>query len=141
MAEKNKIFVDSNFYIAFYNLNDSRHAIATRIGRQIETEAKVITNLVFLEIVTVLSQRVDRQIAIKVGDFLSSSSTLEIIHTDEYLHQESWRVFKQILYKNISFVDCSIIAAMNAEGIDKLLTFDEDFKKLKKYHKFNFYAR
>ena len=139
MVERNKIFIDSNFYVAFYNPADSLHKSALEVGKEIIDDIKIISNLVFSEIVTVLSQRVGKVTAVRVGDFLQSSSQVQSIHIDEYLQNESWKIFKQIAGKNISFVDCSIIAAMNIEGINQLLTFDDDFKKLKRYHKFNFY--
>jgi len=41
---------------------------------------------------------------------------------------------------NKVFVDCSTLAAMKAEGIKKLLTFDKkDFTSLKKEYRFGFY--
>lgn len=40
----------------------------------------------------------------------------------------------------MSFVDCSILTAMDAEGIDKLLTFDqEDFAPLRKKYRFSLF--
>jgi|SRR3989344_2537880 len=142
MAIKNNIFVDSNFFIALSNLGDSQHEKAVEVKKKITQGNYVltITNLIFLEIVTVLSQRVGRQDAIGVGGKLLTDADIKIIHINTDLHQLSWEIFKEIAKKNMSFVDCSSIAVMDAEGIEKFLTFDhEDFKGLRKKYKFSFF--
>ena len=82
MAIKNNIFVDSNFFIALSNLGDSQHEKAVEVKKKITQGNYVltITNLIFLEIVTVLSQRVGRQDAIGVGGKLLTDADIKIIH-------------------------------------------------------------
>lgn len=143
MAKKaNKIFLDSNFFIALFNPTDTLYQKALKVSQKIkkETPQLYISNFIFLEVVTVLAQRVSRKAAILLGDHLLKDKQVEIIHVDQNLNETTWELFKKIRRKNISFVDCSILMIMKAEGIEKLLTFDrEDFAGLKRKWRFSFY--
>jgi hypothetical protein len=137
-----KIFADSNYFIALYNPGDSLHREAIRVTNSLKKENQklVISNFVFLELVTVLSQRVGRVGAIYAGVEISGNSSIEFIHVDEMLQNVSWQIFQDVKEKSVSFVDCSIIAVMRAEGIHRLLTFDvKDFKNLQKQYRISLY--
>jgi len=137
-----RIFVDSNYFIAFFNPTDSLHQKTQDIGKELDRKGIPLTlsNLIFLEVVTVISQRRNKQIAGEVGEYLETNPLVEIIHVDEVLHQNTWEIFKSVQQKDVSFVDCSIIACMRFEGIHELLTFDKkDFTILKKGFPFSFY--
>lgn len=136
-----EIFVDSNFFIALFYAQDSLHNKAKTMGMELRKDnlPLVISNLIFLEIVTVLSQRVARSVAIHAGKEIIESPIIRIVHVDEHLHSLSWQIFQEIPRKDTSFVDCSILAVMRAEGIKKFLTFDrEDFTPLKGHYPFEF---
>lgn len=139
MAETNQIFVDSNFFVALFNPNDTQYAKALKISKYLDKNKikLIISNYVFLEIVTVLSQKRGKKVSIDVGEYLQNVTNIKIIHIDEGLNQQTWNTFCAVQNKNISFVDCSTVVLMKAEGIEKLLTFDRDhFKKLQKIHRF-----
>lgn len=132
--QSEKILVDSNFFIALFNPPDTLHQEALKISHKFrkETPELYISNFIFLEIVTVLAQRIGRTAAISLGDHLLKDKQLRVIHIDRRLNELTWEVFKGIKKKNISFVDCSILALIKTEGIRKLLTFDrEDFALLR----------
>ena len=139
MEENNSaVFVDSNYFIALGNPDDRLHSHALNITDLLDdgNVLVVISNLIFIEIVTVLSQRVGREIAWKVGRDLVEDPNVQIIHIDPEVQEESWEIFQKVAQKDISFVDCSTIAVMQSEGIDTLLTFDDDFQRLKKQFRF-----
>ncbi|TSC71798.1 MAG: putative nucleic acid-binding protein, contains PIN domain [Parcubacteria group bacterium Gr01-1014_70] len=142
MEENKRVFVDSNYFIALFNPADSLHKQAISVGRKLHNERTqlVISNLVFLEVVTVLSQKMSRNIAIQVGDYFIASPQVKLLHVDEVLQNEAWTVFTQTPLKNMSFVDCGIIACMKKEHIIDLLTFDKkDFQQLRKLFHFELY--
>lgn len=141
MERNSRIFVDSNYFVALFNPSDALHRHALDLAERIDSQdiPLVISNFVFLEVVTVLSQRRGRKVAIDVGEHLLTNPLIAIIHVDELSQLESWRIFQNIKEKNASFVDSSIIAVMQSERINALLTFDiQDFKKLQKQYRFNF---
>ncbi|HEY1646227.1 MAG TPA: PIN domain-containing protein [Candidatus Saccharimonadales bacterium] len=134
MAKNDSIFVDSNYLIALYNPADSQHSRALRLAEQIsEEDPKLYTsNYILIEVLTVLSQRVDKNTAISVGEHIRDSQQIEILHVNEELDNLIWKIFKVIQSKNVSVVDCSTLALLNYAGIKRLLTFDEtDFKPLR----------
>ena len=142
VAANNRIFVDANFFVALFNPQDTlyKEAIAKSQTIQKEKPLLVISNYIFLEIVTVLSQRVNRKTAITLGKHLLEDKQLQIVHIGTHLNNSTWEIFKEIEKKNISFVDCSSLVVMEFEEINKFLTFDrKDFAGLAKKYQFSFY--
>ena len=137
------MFVDTNFFVALYNPADLQHKKALTAAKQIQKDEPelILSSFVFLEVVTVLSQRAGKSLAIKAGQRLRNADAFTFIQSTTKLEQTSWEIFQEINKKNISFVDCSIIAVMKQESIPLLLTFDlEDFKILGKQYKFTLYS-
>ena len=142
METSREIFADTNYFVSLLNQEDSLHALARGIAQRLHQENifLVISNFIFLEVVTVLSQRRNRGVAIGGGEHLLTHPRIRLIQIDEYLQQETWNIFKQTESKNVSFTDCSIIAVMQAEDIPTLLTFDKtDFTGLQKPCDFRLY--
>lgn len=134
------IFIDSNFFIALNNPSDSLHLKAKQASGQLLNENinLFITNMIFLEVVTILSQRTNRNFAIKVGKKLLIYE--HFIMIDNTIQERSWEIFQEIDKKNMGFIDCSILAVMEKESIDTLLTFDfEDFHPLQRKYNFKLY--
>lgn len=137
-----RIFVDSNYFIALYRANDSLHSKALEIARTFDNQEKafVISNFIFNEVVTVLSQREGKEAGREIGDLLLQDKSIELVHIDESIQKKSWEMFRLMREKDVSLVDCSIIAVMNAESIISLLTFDvKDFKSLQKQYRISLY--
>lgn len=138
MPNNNLIFADSNYFVALFNPADTLNKKAANIAQELDRRGVqlAISNFIFLETVTVLAQKRGRRVAIEVGEFFLTSQKITILHIDQILQEQSWSIFCDVKRKNVSFVDCSIIAAIKAEGIRELLTFDvDDFEKFqKKYH-------
>lgn len=143
MGRFDLLFVDSNFFIALFHQQDSLHERALSIAKELDRQHRplVISNFVFLEVVTVLSQRKSRAQAREVGHFFLSDPGIVMWHVDEKLQQASWGIFQAVGHKGTSFVDCSIVALMRSEGIRTLLTFDQtDFRSLQKSFRFSLYV-
>lgn len=142
MATKiSRLFIDSSFFVALYNPLDNQHQKAIKIAKGLEGNKElepIISNFIFSETVTILSQKVSRRNAVAAGTKLSSGNSL--IYINQLLEQKTWEIFQKIDRKNMSFVDCSILAIMQLEGINSLLTFDgKDFKSLQKVYSFKLY--
>lgn len=141
MEEFNRVFIDSSFLVALFNERDALHKKATPIAKILkEKDYQIfISNFVFLETTTIVSQKLDRETAIFCGNLLLNSGEFKTIYIDEHLNNLSWDIFQEIKKKNMSFVDCSIIASMRFFNIKKLLTFDrEDFTQLRRKYRFSF---
>lgn len=131
------IFFDSNYYIGLSNLADPLHQKVSKTAVLLKQSeyTPVISSLIFLEVVTVVSQRVDRENAVALGTLLKNR--VEIIRIDESLEQKTWDSFKQIKQKDVSYVDCSTLVLLKAKKIKKLVTFDSQFKKFSKQFGFS----
>lgn len=141
MEESNRVFVDSNFFVALFHPADALHERAAAFLRQLQKAPMLFATAtsVFGEVTTILSQRQGRNIAVEVGNHLLSDPRIQMIVIDDKLHTRAWEIFKKMSHKDISFVDCTVVAAMEAEGIRHLLTFDAtDFKRLQKLYPFSF---
>lgn len=141
--ENNIVFVDANFFVALANVNDPLYSKAIEIAQDLGNPSviKIISNYIFLEITTVLSLRVGREAAINSGTKILNDKSIKVINVDDFMHNKSWEVFKNEERKNLSFVDCSIIALMSYFGFTNLLSFDNtDFVPLAKKYNFNLYG-
>lgn len=143
MEEKtDQIFIDANFLIAIYNPEDALHKKASVIVRNLRklNISLNISNYIFSEVTTVLSQKVGRKEAIIAGTNILKSENFSLIFIDATIHDLGWQVFQEINKKNMSFVDCSTLAVMRYMGIKKLLTFDmADFAGLRRKYSFSFF--
>lgn len=132
---------DSNYFIALFNPDDALHQRASNLVHLIAEQSAIISNLVFSEIITILSQKRGHYIAEQAGTYLLESSLVKVVYFDHFHHQAAWKIFQGLNSKNISFVDCTTLAMMQAEEIDTLVTFDTtDFKKLQKDYQFQIIA-
>jgi len=142
MEGSSRVFVDSNYFIAFFNPADALNSRAVAVAKKMYAEDAVfvISNFIFLEVVTVLSQRVGRDAALRVGRHLLEDPKVQMIHIDQPLQQAAWSIFQAVPGKDVGFVDCSILAVMQAEALRLLLTFDvKDFRPLLKGFRFAVY--
>ncbi len=128
-----KFFVDSNYFIALNNTTDSLHQPAKEIAQKIAESQLLISDYVFSEIMTVMAQRVSKNRALDLGEQLLTSPYIKLIQTGRKQFERSWEIFAQLESKNISFVDCSIVANLETLQIDNLISFDQtDFAPLAK---------
>lgn len=132
MKFDNEIFIDASFFCAFYNKNDALFEKASSYTELINHQKIYTSNFILLESYTVISQRVTRKVAIEFGKAIQNMPGIKIIKIDQPLEETSWDIFKNIPDKNMSYVDCSIIATMKEHSIKQLLTFDSQFKKYTK---------
>jgi len=139
-----RIFVDTSFWIAELRHQDTNHAKAIEIRKVLPEDAELyINNLVLYETVTVSSLRAGRAKAVAFGaqlfEFIDHGKLRSAI-IDESRERAIWRTFKGIVRKDISFVDCSILAMIQEYRIDTLLSFDKDFKPFQQPYKFKLNA-
>lgn len=131
------IFLDTSFICSLHLAEDSLHKKALAISQELAKQ-KVnlyISNFIVLEILTVLSQRKSRQLAVEFGRSLKEEAVIKIIRIDEILEEYSWQIFRKTKEKNLSFVDCSTLAVLGKEKIDYLITFDKLFNRFQsKFH-------
>lgn len=127
---KNKVFIDTNVFVALRDRNDSTHNRAKLVqDRLIKSGAIFFTSSdVIAESLTVISRKLGKGQAI--GFLMEIESIAKEIFVDENLHIISRNFFNKVKSKNISFVDCSSVIVMKHNKINTVFSFDEDFRKL-----------
>ncbi len=123
-------FIDSSVLVAYYNKRDVHHARAVELIKKcIEGEFGEVyaSDYVFDEVVTVTLVRAGLERAVEIGEYLLNSE-IALLRVDEDAFRDAWKKFKSL---GISFTDCTNVAMMELHGIDRILTFDEGFKRAK----------
>lgn len=120
------IFVDSSFLIALLIQTDSLHEDALKIGHSIH-ERKMINSTVLNETLNAFSGK---------GGKLGKDLFNEIIEMFdiEYLTDECYNDAMEIYLSydsTINYSDCTILATMFKNGVNKIATFDSDFEKVR----------
>ena len=132
--ERNKVFIDTNVFVAELTNDDSLHDRALRLIARIEGMGmhEVTSNAVISETITILSQRVAKKTALIFADFIyGNEANVEIITVDRHIEDEALKYFHKAKSKNISFCDCTTLAILKEYGLAQIATFDSDFKKAK----------
>ena len=133
-APKNKatIFIDSDVFVAFIKKDDSLHVPVRRVFQRLQEKQTVFctSNYVFAEVVTVLSQRVSHELAVKFIEALHApDADIEVQWVDIETEARAIGIFRRQTSKNVSFVDCVNMAIVQIHGIDAIFSFDAVYKK------------
>ncbi len=131
MEREQKVFVDANVFIALLNKDDALHERAVSVWMQLkEKESRVATaNGVVSEVITVLSQRASKALALQFADTIySRSRDIELIYADEEIETAALGHLRSWPAKNVSFVDAIIVAIMKQREIAYLASFDRVFR-------------
>ena len=128
------VFVDSNAWIGYAYAGDAlAHLAYPLVSRLTETATLVMLNLVVYEIVTVISQRVNRHEAVIIGDTLFELIEKKAVIAepiDAIIEEAAWDLFTSSRTKNVSFTDYAIAAYVLDRGIETVVSFDKDVKRL-----------
>lgn len=123
------VFIDSSALIALWDQDDSNHPAAIEKSQELQKikAAIFISNIVAGEVLTVLSMKLGIKLANECGQMLQKINT---IFVEENLHRKAWESFQKRTSKNLSFFDYTSLAVIREFNMDKVFTFDRDFKKL-----------
>ncbi len=126
------VFVDSSVFISIWDKDDSNHKIALDKASKLQGDKDILitSNIVVSEVLTVLSMKLGIEKANKFGDYIVSEK-LKVIFIDKDIHDEAFDIFKRRTSKNLSFFDCTSFALIREFRIDKVFSFDKDYKKYK----------
>jgi len=126
------IFLDANFLINLYVETNSNHKRANEIYNLIESEEKLISKLVIMEVITIMNVRLkqDPYLISKVYKELNKNYNV-IIDNDFY--DKGFKILNGEFNKNkerMPLFDCVYIALMKDLGINKIATFDSHFDNI-----------
>ena len=125
------ILIDSSVFFGYYNVRDVHNKKAVEIIKNFilnKYGKPVITDYIFDETVSLTMKRLDKKSGVELGKFLLNSEIF-FINTNNKVFQKAWEIFQE--ENNLSFTDCTSIAFMLMYGIDRVATFDKEFKNTK----------
>lgn len=121
------IFIDTSYLLALINPKDKYNKRAIELKSIIGNEKRVINSSVLLEFANSLS-------------FYGGKKGNEIIqiikktHEIIYLNENDYNLSESFFLNydgNINFSDCTILRTMEDAKINKIVSFDSDFDKVK----------
>lgn len=120
------IFVDTTFLLALLIKTDRYHDLALNIAKNIQ-EKKMINNTVLNETLNAFTGKGG-----KIGKELYQ--VINEIFDIEYLNEDDYKNAVDIYLNydsSINYSDCTILVSMQKNKIDKIISFDSDFNKIK----------
>lgn len=120
------IFVDTSFLISLLVKTDSHHEKALKIAESIH-ERKVINSTVMNETLNAFTGK-GGKIGKELYQIIEEMFDIEFLNQSDYEH--ALEIYLQF-DSSINFLDCAILSTMIRNKIDKIISFDSDFEKVK----------
>jgi predicted nucleic acid-binding protein len=122
------ILVDTSAYYALKDKDDVFHSRALLFIQTNEFPV-VTTNLVIIETLNLVSQRLGHRHSVELGKKLFDPEASDVINVSDEDVARAWRIFQQYKDKGFSFTDCTSFAVMERLKIRAALAFDEHFRQ------------
>ncbi len=126
------IFLDANFLINLYVETNNYHERANEIYNLIENEEKVISNLVIMEVITVMNIKLKLDLDL-ISEVYEELNIAYKILNDANFYNKGFAILNKEFNKNkerMPLFDCVYVALMNDLGIEKIATFDDHFDNI-----------
>lgn len=127
------IILDTSFIVSYYNTRDENHKKAVELMKDIINRKYgnlYITDYIFDESVTVVLIRLKSlSRTIEIGESIRKST--EMIEIEKDIFEKAWKLFKEQRGTALSFTDCTTLNIMKTKDVKNIVTFDEDFKRVK----------
>ena len=129
-----KIIFDTNFIVAYILTSDESHqrAILLEDNENIFDNERFITNHIIDEVVTIIGQKSNSELALKTYRFLKDNFTIINEYDCFDFNDRVMARYNKMNNRNkqkIGFTDSSIIETAKLFGIDSIVTFDKEFEK------------
>ena len=125
------VFIDTGIFVAARNKSDVNHERAVNLLKNAlkgKYGVMYTSDYVFDEAVTVALIRTGRpEIAIDIGNFILSSTKIQMLYVDKTVFVDAWRIFSKFMNKRLSFTDATSIALIKRYNINDIMSFDKHF--------------
>lgn len=120
------IFVDTSFLIALLIKTDSYHEKALKIAESIH-ERKVINNTVLNETLNAFTGK-GGKLGKELHNIIGEMFDIQFLNQADY--ENAMEIYLH-LDSSINYSDCTILSTMLQNKINKIISFDSDFEKIK----------
>ena len=129
----NEVFVDTSGWANAFVKTEPYYAKASTLVKQWQQHNRrvVTTNYVLSELIPLLTRRlrVPRERGLHYIKTLRSVDWIEIVHIDEVVDKEAWKLLAERLDKQWSLVDAASFVVMQERGLTEVLTADHHFEQ------------
>lgn len=119
-----RYFLDTSFLIAFFDSKDEHHKKARQLMEEMKSDELIVSDQIFSETVNTAFSKTGYNTAKDCSRYLRKSQ-IKIMYLNESGFLKACNLFQE---NEISFTDCTIVSSMRILGIEKLATFDRDFR-------------
>lgn len=121
------IFLDSSYLIGLIIDNDQHHLKATEFKPFLKHEKKIINNTVLVETLNSINRT---NHTLETESIINS--ILKIDKIDFLTKKEYFKSLELFNYYNqgINYSDCTMLYTMQANNVNKIVSFDNDFDKV-----------
>jgi predicted nucleic acid-binding protein len=123
-------FVDTGAWVALFLEADAHHR-AAQAWISSNRDRLVTSDYIVDEVLTLISARFRRQIAIRVGHVLLGQDLAGLIQLTDEDKERAWGIFRSHSDKGWSFTDCTSFALMQRIGISNAFAFDQHFSQMR----------
>ena len=123
------IFLDTNFFINFYIETNENHERAKELMILLEGREKIISNLVIMEVMTVLNVKLKQDLVLLSEVYEKLNKDYEVLIDNDF-YDKGFKIFAKELDESnerIPLFDCVYMALMRKLGIKDIATFDKHF--------------
>lgn len=128
---KERIFLDTGFWIALFDRRDANHISAKQsLGYLLGKCHLYISEFILFETLTYLNCSIKRHdLAIR---FLTriQESPAKILTVDEGIKTKALELFRKYSDKHLSMTDCTSFVIMSEKGIRRYAGFDDHFRQM-----------
>ncbi len=127
-----EVFADTSGWISSFISSEPHHVKAASLLTQCQQQNLqiVTTNYVLSELVVLFTRfRVQRSKALTYIRAIRDSTWIEVVHIDEKLDDQAWKLLEARLDKTWSLVDCASFVVMEDRGLTDALTTDRHFEQ------------
>jgi len=136
-----RVVIDTSFWVSLYFLGDTNNVKASKLLEAVNAfvSKAYITDFIFGEVATVLSQKLGKRDFVRLyGSESALLSKADLFRDSGELIDRAREEFLAVPDKDISFTDVHTALVAKELGAD-VMTFDGHFKKLGKRYGFRVY--
>ena len=122
------LFVDTGGFYSFLSQSDVHHREAEKL--LLKPTAKMTSNYVLDELVTLLSVRGHKDIALSFGEKLRLGTFAGYHFLTPTEEEKAWHLYKKYKDHDLSFTDCTTLILLKEHRVSRLVSFDQELIKL-----------
>jgi predicted nucleic acid-binding protein len=123
-----KVFADTSYWIAIVNPRDQLHGRALRVTQRLSMVRVLTSEMVLVEFLNSFSDAGPlREVVSNVVHGLRQNRDVKIVPQTSAQFESALRLYRRAADKSWSLTDCASFRAMESEGIESALTYDQHF--------------